>query len=848
MSSFYTNVRQWGNKILVRDVHEGKKRNRKEAFEPILFVRKRGEGAAEELEYRDIYGNPLQPFFFDSIKEAKEFIERYKDIPQFAIYGNTQFAYQYITELYPNDIQFDLDALTIFTIDIETSSTYGFPSLDTCAEEVLLITLQDARTKDIITFGTNPFDPTKIQHVKNAGRVQYVTCDDEITLLRQFLKFWEREQPEIVTGWNIELFDIPYLFRRITAVLGESEAKRLSPWNIVQEKQVEVKGRQHTIYDLYGVSVLDYLALYRKFTQGEQESYKLDHIAAVELGRNKLESNYETFREFYTSDWHNFVEYNIIDVELVDALEDKMRLIELAVTMAYNAKCNFADVFSAVRTWDCILYNHLWERHIVIPQKEEHQGKRIVGGYVKEPIPGKYGWVCSFDAASLYPSIIMQYNMSPETLVPEHRYEVMPQDFLEGTFHGEEEIRTKNYAVAANGFCYRRDRKGVFPEIVEKLFAIRAEYKKKMIQAEREANQLPEGGEARAKKLKEVSRYNNIQMARKIQLNSLYGALANPYFRFYDTRIAEGITQTGQYIIQHVAATVERKLNSFLRTQNQEFVFYSDTDSCYLTLQPLVDRFLAGKGRTTHDIVQSVDQFCVDKLTPFFDEATDQIAAYTNAYQNKLAFKRESIADCGIFVSKKRYALNVYDQEGVRYETPQIKVLGLEIVKSSTPREVRLFLKKAMRLCLTQTESHLHQFIEEVRREFMQMPVQDIAFPRSANKMQKYANSHTIYIKGTPINTRAALLYNHHIKQRQLHTKYEAIKEGDKIKFVYLRKPNPLHENVIAFLGKLPTEFDLARYIDYNKMFEKTLLAPLEIILTCLGWSSEPVATLNDLL
>lgn len=831
--NFYTNVLQYGNKILVREVRNGKRDAIKLEFRPTLFIK-----SQKESKYKSLFGDDLEPMKFGDINDAKDFVKKYKEVENFPIYGNTSFAYQYITENYPTEVDYDISQLTILTLDIETGSENGFPSIDNPIEEVLLITVQDNNTKKITTFGVKKFDVDNIQHITNKNNFEYIKCRDEADLLSTFLRFWQMTAPDIITGWNTQLFDMPYLLQRIRRILGDDKAKDLSPWRIVNDRTVSINGRELLTADIFGVSSLDYLDLYKKFTYSAQESYKLDYIAQQELGRRKLETEYETFKDFYTNDWQKFVEYNVVDVELVDALEDKMKLIELIITMAYDAKCNFSDVFSAVRTWDCILYNHLWNKNIIVQQKENKEGRTIVGAYVKEPVPGKYDWVVSFDAASLYPSIIMQYNMSPETLT-NITIDCSPETLLEGSDNSEY-LLENNITMAANGFCYTHDRQGLFPEIVEKIFSERVFYKKKMIEAQKEYEKTKD-----SEQVKLISKYNNIQMARKIQLNSLYGAWANQYFRFYDDRIAEGITMTGQYIIQHVGRALNDFLNKVCKTTNVEYTFYSDTDSCYVTLDKLVQTHWSTLDK--NKITDVIDKLCKEKIKEVLDKACHEIAGKTNAFTNKMEFKREVIADRAIWVAKKRYALNVYDSEGVRYKEPKLKVQGLEIVRSSTPGSVRQYLRDAVKMSLSSSEHELQEFIAKIEHEFMNMEPEEIAFPRSANNLAKYTSSGSIYIKATPLHVRGALLYNHHIKSKKLEKKYELIKEGDKIKYLYLKEPNPIRENSIAFSGKLPKELDLHKYVDYTTMFEKSFLEPMQTVMDCLGWNVNPVATLDDL-
>ena len=837
---FYTSAHQYGSKILVRGVHNGVRFSRREDFSPVLYVKSK-----EESVHKSLYGDNLQPIEFDNNNDAKEFIQTYGEVDNFAIYGQTNFGYQYITHKFPGEIQWDMNALKIQTIDIETKAEFGFPDINNPIEEILLITVKDLISRQIITYGCGEFDDVNSEEIRNlraaGNKFLYVKCDDERDLLETYIRYHSDNHPDIITGWNCELFDIAYLIARVERLFNDENAtkKKFSPWGLVARKNMNVMGREMFTYEMKGIAVLDYLDLYKKFTYSNQESYKLDHIASVELGKNKLEHPYETFREFYTKDWQRFVEYNVRDVEIVDELERKLKLIELILTMAYDAKCNYNDVFSQVRTWDCLLYNHLFEKNIHIPQKRDQQGRSIEGAFVKEPKPGKYDWVVSFDATSLYPSIIMQYNMSPETMVNGYVKDTTVRGLLDKQFDLDD-LKENDYCMTSNGYCYTRTKQGLFPEIVEKFFGDRQRYKKLMIAAQREYE------ETKNEKLKnDISKYNNFQMARKIQLNSLFGAMGNEYFRYYDARVAEGITMTGQYIIQEVGNALNAYLNKVVGTENHDYSFYSDTDSCYISLEPLVRKFYPDMDRDK--LIGILDKICEEKITEAINKSCDGLADYTNAFQKKIIFKREAIAERGIWVAKKRYALNVYDNEGVRYKDPKLKVMGLEIVRSSTPAPVRTSLKEAVRLCLTSDEATLQKFIEETREAFYKMSPEEIAFPRGVNGLEKYTSQSDIYAKGTPMHVRGALMYNHLIKKANLDKKYELIQEGEKIKFLYLKEPNTIRENCIAFLGTMPKELDIHKYIDYKMMFQKAFLDPLNMIVDGIGWSTEKKATLEDL-
>ena len=818
-----------GNQFLVRGVEGGRRFETRDEFFPTLFVKSK-----KKTKYKTLTGDYVDEIRPGTVRDCRNFYQKYEDVEGFDIYGNDRYIYQYISEKYPEDeIKFDISKIKLITLDIETTAENGFPDVQAAAEQILAITIQDYTTKQIITWGVKPF----INKQKN---VTYHHCPSEHDLLSHFINYWMQDVPDVVTGWNIQLFDIPYICKRLNRVLGEKLMKRFSTWGLVTEGEVQIKGRTHTIFDVGGLTQLDYLDLYKKFTYKAQESYRLDYIAEVELGQKKLDhSEFDTFKDFYTKGWQKFIEYNIVDVELVDRLEDKMKLIELALTMAYDAKVNYADVFYQVRMWDNIIYNDLKRKDIVIPPRGKSQkNEKYAGAYVKEPIPGKYDWVVSFDLNSLYPHLIMQYNISPETLIEERHPTASVDKILNEEVNFE---LHKNYAVCPNGAMFRKDVRGFLPQLMEKMYGDRVVFKKKMLAAKQQYEKTP------TKALeKEIARCNNIQMAKKISLNSAYGAIGNQYFRYYKLANAEAITLSGQVSIRWIENKTNQYLNTLLKTEDVDYVIASDTDSIYINFGPLVDKFFSNHNGNKVKLVTLLDTICQEKLEPFIEKSYEELATYVNAYAQKMQMKRENIADRGIWTAKKRYILNVWDSEGVRYEDPKLKIMGLEAVKSSTPAPCRTMIKDALKIMMNGTEDEVIDFIDECRTKFKKLPAEDISFPRSASDVVKYKASSTIYAKGTPIHIRGALLFNHYVKKNKLDHKYSLIQNGEKIKFLYLKKPNTIHENIISFIQDFPKELGLDKYIDYDLQFEKAFLEPLKAILDAIGWSVEKTVNLES--
>ena len=824
---FYTSVEQAGNRLLVRGYENGNRYSVRVPFNPTLFLPSKNYS-----EWKTLEGDCVEPHKFGSITEARDFVRQYREVEDFDIYGNSRFLYQYISEQHPEDeIKFDSSKIRVFTIDIETAAENGFPNIESADQEILAISIKDSFTKRITVWGARAF-------TNRDPEVDYMHFRSEEGMLNAFLDYWTNNYPDIVTGWNVQLFDMPYIANRVERILGEKFVKLLSPWRLVSQREIFIRGRKQFAVDTLGISTLDYLELYRKFTYSNQESYRLDHICNVELGEKKLDhSEFDTFKEFYEKDWQKFIEYNIHDVRLVDKLDEKMKLIDLAFTMAYDAKVNYEDIFSQVRMWDNYIYNELNKRKIAIPPKKEAtKSTQYAGAYVKEPKPGRYDWVVNFDLNSLYPHLIMQYNISPETL-RETRHS---STSVERILNKEVEIDGE-YAVCANGAQYRKDVHGFLPEMMQKMYDSRVIFKKKMIKAKQEYEKNPS-----VELTKEIARCNNIQMAKKISLNSAYGAIGNEHFRYYRLANAEAITLSGQVSIRWIENKINDYLNNLLQTKKVDYVIASDTDSIYLNLGPLVDKFFSHRVSDKSKIVSLLDKICAEKIEPYIDTSYEELATYVQAYEQKMIMKRENIADRGIWTAKKRYILNVWDSEGVRYKEPKMKIMGLETARSSVPQFFRDRLKKAFRLIMSADNETVIDFIDNCKKETRDADITDIAFPRGCNGVTKYKHVREIYQKGTPIHVRGALLYNHYIKDKKIQHKNAPIQEGEKIKFVYLKTPNPIQENVIAFFQDLPSEFNLTKYIDHDKQFEKAFYEPLRNVLECIGWKPERSGSLME--
>ena len=853
----------------------------------------------------DIFGNQMVEVKYD-LADNNNFLWWAKE-NGIDLYNNIECNNK-LMDLWSNrkDFKVDYHKIKIGFIDIETEMEHGQMDTYNCPEVINVITLKIKGGK-IYTFCVGKY--------KNDNpNVEVYSCKTEKQMLRTFLDKWEEIDLDVISDWNGLSFDIPYIFRRCLNILGVEQACRLSPFGLVEERDRKSSfGKPYLEYKIIGINHLDYMELYVDYSHTPQSSYSLNNICNYELGKGKLDySEYGSLHRLYKNDFQKFVDYNIRDVTLLEDLDDKLQMIHLAMSIAYKCRCGFEDTGSQIRIWDSFIYSDFMKKNWVLPPKKEiseSERGELMGGYVKLPKKaGTFSNIVSFDVNSLYPTIIRQLNLSPDTITDEvdERFKDEygwlkdengeflrdsdwnkiqdPDDlhhlkgFINCTYDCSE-AKKKNMVFTCNGNFIRKDKQGFLPKMVGDLYGSRVEVKKKMKKSKQQLElvkkELEERGsveeykdftveqlEAEQHKLSnEVSSFNNEQMAIKILLNALYGQLSNRFCRWFDIRIPRSITCTGQTMIRYIARRINELVNEECGTKDEDYVLTIDTDSNYINLDGVYHK----RG---YKSIDDLNDYIENVLEPYIDKCYREFYDYMNHFDFQMVMKREAISDRGLFINKKkRYCLSVIDMEGVRYAHPKLKIVGLEVIKSSTPEGCKDALMEVLRILLYKNRGDLVRYIEDFKEKFFHMTADQIGLNRNVSDMNKWMETIKIdddteienesYYKnvkkaqgeevrnlGTPINVRAAMNFNNIVDKYKLNL--QKITVGEKIKMIYL-KPNPYGIDIIGFIDYLPAELKLEQFIDYEKQFDKAFLTNVHNITDDLNYNLELEYDAEDL-
>lgn len=853
----YFNVAKIGNNICLRGYDQGKYVNTKIPYKPYMFTE-----TLQETEYRSIDGKYLKRKDFTSMSDLWQYQKQAKNL-QIDLYGMDNSVCAFMNDNLSTD--FDPAKIRIFYLDIENYmkdennklfgiDPYGAPGAMTA------ITVFDTLTETYHVFGDTNWQNKMYREYK----VEYHHADDEFQLLVLFMQFWTRNYPHIVTGWNVDGYDIPYLYNRIERVLGETAAKKLSPWNKITTREYTNEYGQEAIdYTFVGISITDYRVLYKKNTFHKQESYSLDYIAFVELGKGKVdyhELGYKDLDDLYDRNPQLYIDYNIRDIESLVQIDAKNKFMNIITGVAYYALVNFDEVNSPIRCWDSLKHQYLLKNNIITsPKSNKKKEGKFIGAYVKQPIPALYRWVMVFDLASLYPSIIMTCNVGNETIVPE--YEVpdglmelynrnLSQVILDGGITPEHQklLVDNKMSMAANGMFYYNETNSIQSVLSDNILKERKIYKGRMLDASREyeAKKSDITDPAEHKRYNDIIQSNNNrQMVTKVLANAMFGGMGNQHDRYFDTSLAESVTLTGQTVIKWAELKVNEYFNKVMCTEDVSYCIYSDTDSIFVNLETFVAAMkLDDKSeQEVTDFLVAVGDVVNKKLVEFYDE----LGTILNSTNNRLLMKREAISPTTIFRKKKNYAMKVLDNEGVRFspDDPYYKIMGIEVVKASTPKILREKLKQALTMMLNDcTKFELYDFFESVKAEYIKYDlIEDIAFPKGTTDIDKYVRSAKggkLYGAKCPIHVRGSIVFNHHYAG----TEEEKIVSGEDVRYTYLKLPNPTGENVISIKEGFPDE--LKHYIDYNTNFDKLFKKPIESLSNIIGFQMNDTPSLLD--
>lgn len=816
-NAFYTNFEMDWDHILLSYYVDDVKQTKRIKLKPSLYI----PSGLNNTEYLTFDNKPVMRVDFDSVKEARNFVKSYENSGNMKIYGTPLYHYVYIYENFKNQ-KVDTKKIRILNYDIETDCVGGYPDHDLADKEINAVTIKVFGSKDIYVLGLQDYKTREqelLELIKKGYKIHYRKCENERDLIKSFYYIWKRINPDVVTGWNISKFDNAYLIKRAKYLFDDEFVNSLSPFGKINHSTITYYNKEMDVFDIVGVKTLDYMEIYKKFSQGMEESYSLNYLSEKLLNKQKLDySEYGSLAALYTQNHDKYIDYNIIDVIRVEEIDAVVNYMDIAFEIAYETLTNYNDSLTTIRVWDVMIHNYLMDRNIVVPYSSDNRKERsIAGGFVKLPHIGKHDWVMSFDFKSLYPHLCMTFNISPDTYLGTFKPvfgDMSVTKILENRLEEyKDKILGQDVTVTGCGTVFTRKRQGFIPAIMEHLFSLRAEHQKKEDEYERI---YAETKDEEAEMLSGI--FANKSYAIKILLNSGFGALSNEFYRFFHDNLAESFTLSGQLAIKTVEIFVNKRINELMETTDVDYICAIDTDSIYINLSDVVRRYCK-----VADPVDYLEELS-DTIQEWIQEGLEHLYKQTNAYQKKLFMGLEAIGP-GIWIAKKRYIMSLPSFKKIRYNPPKIKIMGIEAVRSTTPLIVRNWIKDAIPMALKGDSTEIKTYIDEKWDEFVQLPFDSTAMPKGTNDLEKYSDRQMIYTKGTPLHVRGALLFNHHIKKNNWDKEIDVIKSGDRVKTMYLKLPNPLMENVISVPEEIPGKLkEFEDYIDHQKQFDKTFL------------------------
>lgn len=801
-------------------------------FSPFLYTE-----TAKNPDALSIFRTDLKKRIFRNSAERNNFV---KETSNVRLFGNLSCEQQFLIETFKDSVDdkdFSKFPLKVYSIDIETYSPNEFPVPEIAKDPIVLLTLHNNLTNEIHSWGVEKkYKPKK-------DNVTYYRCKNEFELFERFMNFWKADPPDIVAGWNSERFDIPYIINRGRKLLNDDFINQISPVNKLYYRTfMDDFGKNTGKWIIYGLSCLDYMEIYKAYSKGERESYSLNYIGEYELKEGKLAINATNLSNLAETDWDNFVDYNIQDVELLVKLEKKLNYLRIVRMLAYKGCTNFEAALGKVAIVTGAMAIQAYKQGYVIPTfKNETIREQLAGGYVREPERGLKKAIVSYDVNSLYPNTIITLNISAETKIGKvvtgeyGETDKLTLRLVNGKTH---ELTTKQFksfikkekiAVSKAGVLYSQKFKGVCPSLIDKLYAERVAAKNELEKLELIKNKTNEITAS-------IEYLDTLQYTIKILLNSIYGTFANKHSAFMDIDNASSITKTGQAVAKAGARILDQYIEDNFGIK-ESCVIAGDTDSVYISIQSVLDK-LNYQLLTDEKIVEDKVHNIVNKLTKHVNTEINIWAGdELNSLDPRFEFKREVIADVGVFLQKKRYMIRVVHKESIPVPGGKFKYVGVEIARSTMPKLVKELVKEVMENALITNDcKYTTTLYRDIYQKFISLPLAEVAFRSSIQNYQKYSEGATLsrFNKSTPCHVKASIAHNLLLEELKLTSKYEKIQSGQKVKYFYTTK-NPYKLDAIAFASEYPKEFSVLK-IDYEKMFLKIVAPPIERLFKALEW------------